>query len=61
MPAGLDDRAADCWRPLLAIAELVGGDWPERARAAALALSGGEAKQDDVVEADYEVVDEDKK
>lgn len=51
VPPGLDDRAADCWRPLLAIAELVGGDWPERARAAALALSGGEAKQDDGVAA----------
>jgi len=30
-PAGLHDRAADNWNPLLAIAELAGGDWPERA------------------------------
>jgi putative DNA primase/helicase len=40
VPAGLHDRAADCWRPLLAIADLVGADWPARARAAAIALSG---------------------
>ena len=39
VPAALDDRAADCWRPLLAIAELVGGEWPKRARDAALALT----------------------
>jgi putative DNA primase/helicase len=34
------DRAADNWRPLLAIADLAGGEWPELARKAALALSG---------------------
>jgi putative DNA primase/helicase len=39
-PAALNDRAADNWRPLLAIADAAGGRWPERARAAALALSG---------------------
>ena len=38
-PSALNDRAADNWRPLLAIADLAGGKWPERARAAALALS----------------------
>ncbi|MCZ7526146.1 MAG: DUF3631 domain-containing protein [Acidimicrobiia bacterium] len=26
------DRAADCWEPLVAIADEAGGDWPERAR-----------------------------
>jgi putative DNA primase/helicase len=36
----LNDRAADNWEHLLAIADLAGGDWPGRARAAALALSG---------------------
>ena len=40
LPDELDDRAQDAWEPLLAIAELAGGDWPARARAAALALSG---------------------
>ncbi|MGD9667805.1 MAG: DUF3631 domain-containing protein [Hyphomicrobiaceae bacterium] len=39
MPPGLDDRARDCWRPLLAVADMAGGDWPERARKAALQLS----------------------
>jgi hypothetical protein len=32
-------RKANCWRPLLAIADLAGGEWPTRARGAALALS----------------------
>lgn len=40
--AGLNDRAADNWIPLLAIADLAGGEWPEKARRAALALSGVE-------------------
>jgi putative DNA primase/helicase len=40
VPDALDDRAADNWRPLLAIAERAGGEWPEEARKAALALSG---------------------
>lgn len=35
MPVGVDDRAADTWEPLLAVGDLVGGDWPQRARAAA--------------------------
>jgi hypothetical protein len=39
LPDGLSDRACDAWEPLLAIADLAGGDWPARARAAALELS----------------------
>ena len=42
IPDALNDRAADNWRPLLAIADLAGGDWPAKAREAALALSGEE-------------------
>lgn len=42
LPAGLHDRAADNWRPLVAIADLVGGDWPALARQAAAELSGVE-------------------
>jgi hypothetical protein len=38
-PSTLHDRAADNWRPLLAIAEAAGGHWPALARAAAVALS----------------------
>lgn len=47
MVDGLNDRAADNWRPLLAIADMAGGDWPAKARAAALALSG-----DDIADTD---------
>jgi Protein of unknown function (DUF3631) len=36
----MNDRAADNWRPLLAIADLAGGEWPKQAREAACALSG---------------------
>jgi putative DNA primase/helicase len=37
MPAGIINRVADNWRPLLAIADVAGGEWPKRARAAAQA------------------------
>jgi hypothetical protein len=40
VPALLHDRAADNWRPLLAIADAAGGKWLSRAREAASALSG---------------------
>ncbi len=45
-PDALNDRAADCWEPLLAIADAAGGDWPSRARAAALELAEAAAEQD---------------
>lgn len=38
MPAEVTDRDADVWEALLAVANLAGGDWPERARVAAVAL-----------------------
>lgn len=34
----LEDRAADTWEPLIALADLAGGDWPQAARQAALTL-----------------------
>lgn len=37
MPDGVEDRNADVWEPLLAVADLAGGDWPRRARVAAVA------------------------
>jgi hypothetical protein len=40
IPEALNDRAADNWRPLLAIAELAGGKWPTQGREAACILSG---------------------
>ena len=39
MPEGIINRAADNWRPLLSVADLVRGDRPERARRAATELS----------------------
>ena len=39
MPDGIEDRAADIWEPLLAIADLASGDWPVLARRAAVALT----------------------
>lgn len=38
MPEGITDRPADVWEPLIAVADAAGGDWPERAREAALAI-----------------------
>lgn len=34
MPDGIYNREADNWRPLLAIADVAGGHWPDRARQA---------------------------
>jgi hypothetical protein len=47
-PEQLNDRAADNWRPLLAIADLAGGEWPARARMAALALPGEDTNSEDI-------------
>jgi hypothetical protein len=49
LPDELDDRAQDAWEPLLAIADLAGGDWPARAHDAAVALSSGEEREDDSI------------
>lgn len=35
----VEDRAADTWEPLVAVADLAGGAWPDRARRTVLALS----------------------
>ena len=35
----VDDRAADTWEPLAAVADHAGQDWPERARAAVVTLT----------------------
>lgn len=49
MPAGLNDRAADNWGPLLAIADSAGGNWPMHAREAAVVLSGGREDDDPLI------------
>lgn len=42
----VEDRAADTWAPLVAVADAAGGHWPQRGRAAALALTS-EAEEHD--------------
>lgn len=44
LPASLHDRAGDIWEPLLVLAHLAGGDWPERARQAAVGLTTNAAQ-----------------
>jgi hypothetical protein len=39
LPSSLNDRAADIWEPLFALADLAGGDWPDLSRKAAVALA----------------------
>jgi hypothetical protein len=47
MPERLNDRQQDVCEPLLAIADLAGGDWPQRARTALLDVLGSETARDD--------------
>ena len=44
----VEDRAADTWEPLVAIADLAGGHWPADARAAVLALATDDLDVDHV-------------
>jgi Protein of unknown function (DUF3631) len=47
MPEALHDRACDNWRGPLAISDLAGGDWPQKARSAAQTLSTQGSDQDE--------------
>ncbi len=49
MPDILEDRAADNWWLLLAIADEVGGMWPEKAREAAIMLSTAASEEDGTI------------
>ena len=40
MPAGFANRAADNWGPLFSCADAAGGEWPVRARQAAVEIEG---------------------
>jgi hypothetical protein len=40
MPPGIDDRPADVWEPLIAVADAAGGHWPRSARSACSGLAG---------------------
>lgn len=53
---GLEDRPADVWEPLVAIADQVGGEWPRRARVSALFLIH-EWKQDEEENPTHELLD----
>jgi Protein of unknown function (DUF3631) len=46
LPDELNDRQQDVWEPLLAIADMAGGEWPSVARVAALELHGDGAEAD---------------
>ena len=45
LPEGIEDRAADIWEPLILIADAAGGDWPARARSAAIAHTNRSADE----------------
>ncbi len=47
MPDSLNDRACDNWEPLLSIADVIGGDWPDKLREAAIALELAADADDD--------------
>jgi hypothetical protein len=38
MPEGVEDRDADVWEPLLAVADSISGEWPKKARVSAVSL-----------------------
>lgn len=40
----VEDRAADNWEPLIAVADVAGGDWPDRARKACRVLTDSAAE-----------------
>jgi hypothetical protein len=46
IPAGMFNRSADNWRPLLAIADSAGGDWSARARRAAQCVTASTGDDD---------------
>lgn len=39
LPAGIEDRRAEVWEPLIAVADQAGGRWPEAARSACVELA----------------------
>ena len=46
LPPGIFNRVADNWRPLFAVAQVVGGDWPQRALDAFTSLNANPPVQD---------------
>ena len=50
VPGELNDRAADVWEPLMAIADRIDGDLPDEVRQAALAISAATPDSQDIGE-----------
>jgi hypothetical protein len=46
MPEGIEDRPADTWEALLAVADAAGGEWPDRARRACVVLNDARSLED---------------
>jgi putative DNA primase/helicase len=55
MPPELFNREADNWRPLLAIADVIGGDWPEHMRAIAVRAAAAASEDDPLLSALREI------
>jgi hypothetical protein len=49
IPPSLDDRSEEAWEPLFAIAELAGGNWPDRTRQSAVALAASRTAADEAL------------
>jgi hypothetical protein len=47
IPNELDDRQTDICEPLLAIADIAGGDWPQKCRESLISLCSGGADEDE--------------
>jgi hypothetical protein len=56
MPAGVFNRVADNWRPLLAIADAAAGEWPARVRRAIQSGGCGEQSVRELVLADIQMI-----
>ena len=49
LPAGLHNRLGDNWRPLVALADLAGGRWPELVRTAALSSLSADQEEGQLI------------
>ena len=47
LPVGVTDRPADCWEPLIAVADAAGGAWPDLTRNACVAIVKDTTAADD--------------
>lgn len=45
----VEDREADAWEPLVAVADAAGGSWPKRARSACVVLTESAAEDDEAI------------